>query len=142
MNKNTLLIIIIILFVIIGGYFLFFQGREQTSEFKEQPPTAEEPIGEKAPAAIKEITVIGTDFSFNPSNITLKAGEKAKITFKNNGDTIHNFILEGLGLGTKTIPAGQTDVLEFFAPESGVYSFLCSVPGHRAAGMEGTLKVE
>lgn len=91
---------------------------------------------------VKEFSVSGTEYSFSPSSITVNAGDQVRITFKNNGRAIHNLIIEGLGVGTKTIGVGQADIVEFIAPASGTYTFFCSVSGHRAAGMEGSLKVE
>lgn len=42
---------------------------------------------------------------------------------------------------TKLIGAGETAVIEFDAPESGEYDFLCSFPGHYAL-MKGKFIVE
>ncbi len=97
---------------------------------------------ESASGPVKEITVVGTEFSFNPSSISVRAGEKVKIIFKNLGGATHNLTIEGLGASTKTIGPDKTDTIEFTAPTSGTYNFFCSIPGHKAAGMEGQLIVE
>lgn len=97
---------------------------------------------EPAPLSVKEIQVFGTEFSFNPSSITLNEGERVKITFTNNGASLHNLVINGLGVGTKTIGPGQADTIEFTALASGNYNFFCSVPGHRASGMEGSLIIK
>lgn len=91
---------------------------------------------------IKEITVIGNDFSFNPPNIPIKAGEPVRITFKNEGKETHNLVIEGLNKKTNTIGSGQIDVLEFIAPSNGIYEFICSVGSHRVQGMIGKIIVE
>lgn len=147
MNK-LVLFIIVILVVATGGYFLL-RGSYQapspvvmptvTPEKQTEQPTS---TTVEVPVKAKEVTVIGTEFSFSPASINVKAGERVKITFKNTGGAPHNLILEGLGIETKTISGGQTDVVEFTAPSSGTYNFFCSIPGHRASGMEGALKVE
>lgn len=100
------------------------------------------PSPEAAPPAIKELTISGTEYSFSPASITVSAGDQVKVTFRNNGSIIHNFKISELGIGTKTIGPGEADVVEFTAPTSGTYDILCSIPGHRAAGMEGSLRVE
>lgn len=135
MNK-TALIIIIVLAVVIGGYFLL-KGKYQAPA-----PTSTTTPSAETQAGGREITIIGTEFSFNPSSVSVKAGEKVKITFQNNGRTSHNLTLDKLGVETKTISGGKTDTIEFTAPSSGSYSFFCSISGHRASGMEGSLKVE
>lgn len=91
---------------------------------------------------VKEIIVIGNDFSFNPPNIPVKAGEPVKIIFKNEGAETHNLVIEGLNKKTSTIGGGQVDVLEFTAPSSGIYEFICSVDSHRIKGMTGKIIVE
>lgn len=42
---------------------------------------------------------------------------------------------------TKLIGAGETDTIEFTAPEAGVYEFVCSFPGHWGS-MNGKFIVE
>lgn len=146
-------IIIIVLLAMVGGYFLLRGGYQSSISAPAQtsiiapkeigqptetlPPTTQAPV-----AKATEISVSGTEFSFSPASISVKAGEKVKIIFKNNGRAPHNLILEGLGIGTKTISGGQTDAVEFTAPSSGTYNFFCSIPGHQANGMAGVLKVE
>lgn len=108
------------------------------------PVPVVEPVEVVPPAApeVKEVAVIGTEMSFSPATITVRAGQQVKITFQNQGKVIHNLVIEGLGVSTRTIRPGQTDIIEFTAPAPGTYTFFCSVPGHRAAGMLGHLIVE
>ena len=152
MNK-IILIIAIILIVIVGGYFLLREGYQTPTptnlEITAPQGTSGEVFeipqpGQETPVAteVKEITVIGTEFAFSPFSITVLAGEKVKLTFKNNGQAPHNLAIKELGISTKTIGGGQTDTIAFTAPASGIFTFFCSIPGHRSSGMEGNLKVE
>ena len=134
MQSKYIGIIIIVLLAVVGGYFLL-RGSYQTPT--EAPPTTQASVSQ-----VTEINVAGTEFSFSPASVSVKAGERVKIIFRNNGRAPHNLIIEGLDIGTKTIGKGQTDVVEFTASSSGTFVFFCSVPGHRASGMEGNLKVE
>lgn len=148
MNK-TILIIAGVLIIIVGGYFFFRGGYQASTPAPTQAPTIETgqptetlPTTQSSIAGATEINVSGTEFNFNPASISVKAGERVKITFKNNGRVPHNLVIEGLNMETKTINGGQTDAVEFTAPSSGTYVFFCSIPGHRASGLEGSLKVE
>ena len=141
-----IILIIIILLVVIGGYFIFstnlVQAPQETPGQGEEK--SEEVIGEVSEEKVieaREITVSGSEFIFNPSSITLKAGEMVRLIFTNKGSAPHDLRIEELGIGTKVIRAGETDTIEFEAPSSGEYTFFCSVPGHRKAGMEGKLEV-
>jgi len=138
MNK-IVLIIVVIVFLGIGGYFLLgggyqYQVPTSTSEVDKETIIA---LDEASISDVKEIIVIGTEFAFHPSSIEVSAGEKVKIVFRNEGKFIHNLLIEGLGVGTKTITSGAVDDIEFTAPLAGVYNLYCSVSGHREAGMEG-----
>lgn len=154
MQSKYIGITIIVLLAVVGGYFLLrgsyqtptpnpVQTQEQTATPKETAkPTETSPTTQAPVSQVTEISVTGTEFSFSPTSVSVKAGERVKITFSNKGRAPHNLILERLGIATKTIGGGQTDVVEFTAPSSGIYAFFCSVPGHRASGMEGSLKIK
>lgn len=144
---NNTIIIIIILVAIIGGYFLLrgsYQAPAPVSAPTPAPGVSPDSVKEKnvSDSKAKEFTISGTEYSFSPSSITISAGDQVTISFKNTGRALHNLVVSQLGIGTRTIGAGQTDTIEFTAPASGTYTFFCSVSGHRAAGMEGSLKVE
>ncbi|HEV3071488.1 MAG TPA: plastocyanin/azurin family copper-binding protein [Solirubrobacteraceae bacterium] len=69
------------------------------------------------------------------------------ITMGNNSGVAHNLAVQ-LGTGpsgpvlgaTKIIPKGSATAS--FNLKPGTYTFFCQVPGHRQAGMEGTLTVK
>jgi plastocyanin len=106
------------------------------------------PQGESSEApqqGVHEITVIGTDFAFSPSTISVKPGETVRLTFKNEGSAPHNWKIQGMDIGTKTIGGGKVDTIEFTAPtDAGAYPLTayCSVPGHADSGMVGSIVVQ
>jgi plastocyanin len=87
----------------------------------------------------REIRVSSDTFSFSPEKITLDAGEAVTIVLTSD-DIFHDFVVEGQGhiVGAK---GGQTAKGGLRIDEPGTYTFWCSVPGHRSAGMEGTIVV-
>lgn len=90
--------------------------------------------------AVKEFTVTGSSYLFDPATITVNKGDKVKITFKNSGG-MHDWKIDELGLATKKIKTGEEEVLEFVADKVGTFEYYCSVGEHRAKGMKGTLVV-
>lgn len=92
-------------------------------------------------SAVKEFTITAENFSFSPSLITVKKGDRVKITFKNS-EGFHDFVVDEFGVATKQTKAPTTEVLEFTADKVGSFEYYCSVGTHRAMGMKGTLKVE
>ena len=101
----------------------------------EQGQTSEE-------AEVKEISVEGDEYSFSPASISVKKGERVRLTFKNVGKFPHNLTIDELEVETKTISGGSQDVVEFVADEQMELEFYCSVGSHRSQGMEGSLTVE
>ena len=80
---------------------------------------------------------------FTKTSLTAKAG-KVTIRFTNASGLQHNLTVQqgtsGSVLGaTATFQGGTKNLVLTLKP--GTYTFFCSVPGHRAAGMEGTLVV-
>jgi uncharacterized cupredoxin-like copper-binding protein len=79
---------------------------------------------------------------FTSSSLTGKAG-KATIKFTNMSQLPHNMTIvssDGSKVGaTPTFSGGTKTISVDLKP--GKYTFYCSVPGHREAGMQGTLTV-
>ncbi len=79
--------------------------------------------------------------SYNTKELSAKAGT-VTITMANMSPVEHNVtIAEGSKVlaATPTFAGGSKSVTVKLKP--GKYTFYCSVPGHRQAGMEGTLTV-
>ena len=66
---------------------------------------------------------------------------KGAVTFKvtNRGALKHDFKIAGKK--TKVLAKGGTATLQASFAKAGRYAFLCTVPGHAAGGMKGTLTV-
>lgn len=97
------------------------------------------PEGKKT---VVEVTVTGKDFSFEPKDVTVHEGDVVTVTFKNEGHMMHDWVVEGENIATKTVNGGQADVIQFVAPKKGSYETFCSVSSHRKMGMVGKLIVQ
>lgn len=109
------------------------------------PQQAQEPTSttESAnPMAEKVIEVSGSEYSFLPKSLELKAGEPVKLTYKNTGKLPHDLTITELGVRTKVIAGGKEDMITFTPDKSGTFTFFCSVGNHRQLGMEGSLEVK
>jgi len=83
------------------------------------------------------ITVTMKEFKFTLSKSSAPAGAVLfKIT--NKGAVPHDFKIAGKK--SATIAAGKTGVLTVVL-KKGNQAYLCTVPGHAAAGMKGAIKV-
>jgi plastocyanin len=73
---------------------------------------------------------------------TAKAG-KVQLDSKNASNTPHDISIEGNGLDEhgKVVKDGGTSTVSVTL-KPGSYTFYCSVPGHRQAGMQGKLTVK
>jgi plastocyanin len=79
---------------------------------------------------------------FQQPSLTAKAGS-ISISFANAATLPHNLTVasaSGTQVGATATFTGGTRVLTLNL-KPGTYKFYCTVPGHRAAGMEGTLTV-
>lgn len=86
-----------------------------------------------------EIAVTANDFAFDPDTITVRIGTNVAIVLT-SVDTRHDFTIDELDAHVSAGP-GETSKGGFHAAPPGRYTFYCSEPGHREAGMEGTLIV-
>jgi uncharacterized cupredoxin-like copper-binding protein len=90
-----------------------------------------------AHATGKTVKVAASEFKFVLSTKTAPAG---KITFSvvNKGHIAHDFKIDGKK--TPLLQPGKTATLTVTL-KAGKYPYLCTVPGHAAAGMKGTFIV-
>jgi plastocyanin len=81
--------------------------------------------------------------AFTSDSATAKAGE-VTVNFTNTSPVPHDVRVESSGGeelgGTEVLSEGNESAEVDLKP--GEYTYFCSVPGHRQAGMEGTLTVK
>ena len=87
-------------------------------------------------ATATTITVKATEFKFTLSK---KSAPHGKVTFKvtNKGHVKHDFKINGKK--TPLISPGKSASVTVTL-KKGSFKYMCTVPGHAAAGMKGTFK--
>ena len=81
------------------------------------------------------------EMKFAPKSFTIPANTDVTLTITNKGMLPHDFVVPQAGINSGTIASGATVELTLnLSP--GTYEFYCSVPGHKQAGMIGTIVVE
>jgi nitrite reductase (NO-forming) len=98
-----------------------------------------------APAAgTQQVTMtVANSMQFAPPSLELRSGQPVELTLRNGGGMPHDFTLANGAARPVKIEAagGQTAHDTFTIDTPGTYAFVCSVPGHAAAGMRGTITV-
>lgn len=117
-------------------------------------------------SGVREIRLRMTDqIRFDPGEIQVEAGVPVRLVIDNSESTsIHDFSVQAIsvkdvshegeadaghmGMNSAAdydlhlaLESGTDGVLEFTPTEAGKYVFMCTVTGHAAAGMTGTLIV-
>jgi nitrite reductase (NO-forming) len=107
-------------------------------------PATSDPVsptsGPDAPAdqVIGELEFHAFDLRFEPTDVTVDAPGRYRVTLVNEGAILHDITFDD---GTiVAAEAGQTATGEVVVPAEGI-GFICSVPGHGPAGMVGTISV-
>ncbi|HET9853087.1 MAG TPA: multicopper oxidase domain-containing protein [Candidatus Limnocylindrales bacterium] len=79
------------------------------------------------------------DIAFKPSQLEVEAAGRYKVNLHNTGAIAHDITFPD---GTAaTAQPGETATVEVDVPAAGI-SFICSVPGHKEAGMEGLINIK
>ncbi|MEY2398898.1 MAG: hypothetical protein QOJ00_2072 [Actinomycetota bacterium] len=89
-------------------------------------------------ASGRVISIRSSGAKFSTSKLTA-TGSRVTVVFHNKDLFWHTFTIDKLNLSVKA-PLGGTRVERFTAPP-GTYQFYCAIPGHKSAGMKGTLVV-
>jgi plastocyanin len=157
-GKNMMPIIIgVVVLLLIGGVaYMASQNKsvapqttmEENSDKKIAPshtndnsPTGSMSEEKNDSPAVKEFTIEGSNFKFNPAEIRVKKGDTVKITFKNTGG-LHDWVVDEFNARTQRIQADESETIRFVADKAGTFEYYCSVGDHRQMGMKGNLIVE
>ncbi|MDR4305915.1 cupredoxin family protein [Chelatococcus sambhunathii] len=123
-----------------------------------------EPGNPKKPSRTVEVVMKETDdgkMLFEPISITAKRGEQVRFVLRNEGQIDHEFMLatraendrhavamrknpdmEHDEPNGRRLAPGKSDEITWKFSKSGEFNFACLIPGHREAGMDGTVAVK
>ena len=117
-------------------------GSASTPASTAAPTTSTAATSTPAAAGGGTVTLGESEFKITPKDATAKAG-KVTIDVKNDGAIVHNLNVEGNGIEEKKTadlqPGSSGKLTVDLKP--GKYEMYCSIDGHRASGMEGTITV-
>lgn len=151
MNKTVTIVVVLAVLAVAGGALYMNSAKTNPQPTNENTVMQAEPttaVAQGEPSTtgaamegVKEFTVTGSNFSFDPKEIKVKKGDTVKVTFK-NADGMHDFVIDELNVKTKQIKGGEEETVEFVADQAGTFEYYCSVGQHRQNGMVGKLIVQ
>ena len=119
---------------------------------------------EGTPATLNVEAASGGRLKFQPDALSAPANQPFTVDFKNPAPLEHNWVLVAPGQEQAVVaasaskggdPTGVSGVIALgtvlkangeetvsASPSAGTYSYICTVPGHYAGGMKGTLTVK
>src|SRR5258708_14247748 len=86
------------------------------------------------------LRVTASEFKFASSTPQVAVGESVTIVFENRGTIEHNLHLDATSTHIVAEP-GQTVTAVVVFAAAGATTFICTLPGHSAAGMSAALQV-
>lgn len=162
MNRTTIVASLLMTAALIPGAALAGPGGKghshASSEF-----SAGEPGDPKKPARIIQVTMNEGDgkMMFLPDRVEIKRGEQIRFVLRNNGALDHEFILastdenvkhaeemkknpemEHDDPNAKRLAPKKTAEIVWRFTKAGQFEYGCLIPGHREAGMTGTVIVK
>ena len=128
LNNATLVALFVVSCAIVSA-----QATRAGAIAREASTHSEEPTG--------GMTITTPGFNFDPKEIRVKAGTNTTLRFDTTGRRPHSFDVDELDVHVPAAP-GQQAAVVLKPTMPGLYTFYCGIPGHREAGMQGTLVVE
>jgi len=115
--------------------------------------------------AARTVTVVMRDddgkMQFAPDRVAVKKGEQIRFIIQNKGVLKHEFTLASVqdnnkhaelmkkypdmehdDPNAKSVDPGKTSEILWRFTKTGTFEFACLIPGHREAGMHGTITVK
>jgi uncharacterized cupredoxin-like copper-binding protein len=92
-------------------------------------------------------SIVLEDLRFTPNRLDARVGIPMTVTLQNDGTQVHDFRFPSLHMpgleGIESIlQPGETRTLTLTFDQPGEHVFICSLPGHAAAGMTGAVFVK
>jgi cytochrome c oxidase subunit II len=109
-----------------------------TAAAQPTPAASPPPQGGQPPPGPIEVDM--EDIKFSTTEITIPANTDVTINLANKGAIVHNFNIDALNVHSGDYQPGQTGSVTINAAP-GDYQYYCNIPGHKEAGMVGTLHV-
>lgn len=137
--------LLLLVTVTAGGVALRWGGEESSptdSSLTVAPDTtpASTPSAQQLARSGPALALILADIFYMPPQLGIPPDTEVALTLANLGRTRHTFNVDALGIHVELQPGEMTTTI-LDAP-AGTYEFYCSVPGHKEAGMVGTLAVD
>jgi uncharacterized cupredoxin-like copper-binding protein len=122
------------------GFGLLVLGIVALGACSGRQASASKPAGE-----VQNLTIKGTDqMRFEPATLTVRANVPVTISLDDSGTALdHDLTIDNIGgqkVSVKAQPHGKATG-QFTPTAAGTYEFYCAEPGHKEAGMVGTLTV-
>jgi uncharacterized cupredoxin-like copper-binding protein len=91
-------------------------------------------------AGAPEVVIEAGDLWFEPARVEVAEGSSVNLVLDNAGQVFHDLSITDLDVHLEA-GAGETASTALHISDADRYEFLCTVPGHAAAGMRGELVV-
>jgi uncharacterized cupredoxin-like copper-binding protein len=111
---------------------------------------------------METVTVVMSDFAFNPATPVFRQGVPYKLVIENKGVQKHYFTAESFfrAIATRKLQSnadgeikapyfsaievypGRSLDLYFIPVKTGTYDLICTIEGHVGMGMKGTIRIE
>lgn len=131
----------------VGGIVLFTVGGDLLRGTEPVSPSENIPAGVPVTFELKAYLTgfIGSGGSINgvrDPTLDVGWGDTVTITVTDGEAMVHNLHVDGYNVQTPDLTSvGANQTVQFRATEQGSFAYYCAIPGHRAAGMAGTLVV-
>jgi manganese oxidase len=122
---------------VLAALFAIFALGVSLSTRNNAPSVGPGPGGGDAPSGPVAISL--TEFAITPAAITVPAD--GSLAVSNDGAAPHNLTVRDADYATSDLNGGDSETLSLAGLAPGSYTVFCSIPGHEAAGMAGTLTV-
>lgn len=117
-------------------------------DVQENASSDEDSIVEETQPAPMRVTIVGSEFHFEPNELEFRVGVPVELTFENRGTTEHDLVIKDIPIADSDESDirlyawfGDSASITFTPTVAGEYDIICSILGHKEAGMTGRVVV-